>query len=433
MTLRRSALLFLSLTPFALAACGAATEEPGPSPDELDSTESGDELGSENFTYFIVTHPDYKKCMWPYCGGYYVKRVNRSLTQCADGSWQNECHMAELDLSALGVSPEEATKYENEVFGARHGLVRGKMAQVGNVRTLVASEAWVGMAITEPKGIFYRATDSGIVCITYPCPSLHEAKLNSNVERNIAGLDLAASGANEKQVEYGHQQLAEKHGVLVVGKHSKVSGPGGTGWQLNASEFYVPLVGKKLCATAYIAPPETLSPTFYAKNFSDEKEAWGWLDTAFPNGVDKQVLEGACDTPRACIEIYAPVCGVVKYSDPSTYSNDCFFEGAIMADAGSDGESKGYYTKGACEPVCDYSDPNKNYLGQSPEQCMTIKYFCQQGTVPFSDECGCGCETPQPEPCGGTTCAAGMVCCNASCGICTLPGQFCTQQACAPK
>lgn len=34
------------------------------------------------------------------------------------------------------------------------------------------------------------------------------------------------------------------------------------------------------------------------------------------------------------------------------------------------------------------------------------------------------------EPCGNTTCAAGQVCCNASCGICTSPGMYCTQQAC---
>jgi hypothetical protein len=34
------------------------------------------------------------------------------------------------------------------------------------------------------------------------------------------------------------------------------------------------------------------------------------------------------------------------------------------------------------------------------------------------------------EACGDTTCEQGMTCCNASCGICTPPGVFCTQQAC---
>ena len=34
------------------------------------------------------------------------------------------------------------------------------------------------------------------------------------------------------------------------------------------------------------------------------------------------------------------------------------------------------------------------------------------------------------EACGPTTCAAGTVCCNASCGICVEPGGTCTEMAC---
>ena len=34
--------------------------------------------------------------------------------------------------------------------------------------------------------------------------------------------------------------------------------------------------------------------------------------------------------------------------------------------------------------------------------------------------------------CGPSVCTGGMVCCNASCGTCTPPGGFCTQQACSP-
>ena len=34
--------------------------------------------------------------------------------------------------------------------------------------------------------------------------------------------------------------------------------------------------------------------------------------------------------------------------------------------------------------------------------------------------------------CGAKTCAAGLVCCNASCGTCVKPGSSCTQHACGP-
>lgn len=43
-----------------------------------------------------------------------------------------------------------------------------------------------------------------------------------------------------------------------------------------------------------------------------------------------------------------------------------------------------------------------------------------------------GCEGPSPQTCGNQVCGEGLVCCNASCGVCTPPGGFCTQQACGP-
>ncbi|KAK3936212.1 hypothetical protein QBC46DRAFT_270088 [Diplogelasinospora grovesii] len=40
------------------------------------------------------------------------------------------------------------------------------------------------------------------------------------------------------------------------------------------------------------------------------------------------------------------------------------------------------------------------------------------------------CVPTKGQICGSTVCAAGLSCCNASCGICTKPGMMCTQQAC---
>jgi len=39
---------------------------------------------------------------------------------------------------------------------------------------------------------------------------------------------------------------------------------------------------------------------------------------------------------------------------------------------------------------------------------------------------------PESETCGGTICAPGTFCCNASCGICTQPDEACIQIACEP-
>ena len=43
---------------------------------------------------------------------------------------------------------------------------------------------------------------------------------------------------------------------------------------------------------------------------------------------------------------------------------------------------------------CDFTaDPNKTYVGQSPEQCATIRFACEEGKQYFADDCGCGCES----------------------------------------
>lgn len=56
-------------------------------------------------------------------------------------------------------------------------------------------------------------------------------------------------------------------------------------------------------------------------------------------------------------------------------------------------------TKRACVPTCDPTkEPNRKYVGKSPEQCMVIKYACEPGTTGFSNSCGCGCEQPADCP-----------------------------------
>lgn len=105
---------------------------------------------------------------------------------------------------------------------------------------------------------------------------------------------------------------------------------------------------------------------------------------------------------------------------------------------------------------CDYNDPTKSYVSRDADQCATIRFICAEGQQAFFDDCGCGCQdsctsigfcidgyvwddatcgcVPAPgEACGPVNCAAGEVCCNFSCGICTQPGGFCTQQACVAQ
>ncbi len=76
--------------------------------------------------YLIATRPDYRKCAYPMCGGWFVRRVNHLLTRCTDGSFQNECHATELDLSDLCLTDEVAGKFRDCL-----GVVWGECAECG--------------------------------------------------------------------------------------------------------------------------------------------------------------------------------------------------------------------------------------------------------------------------------------------------------------
>jgi hypothetical protein len=62
--------------------------------------------------------------------------------------------------------------------------------------------------------------------------------------------------------------------------------------------------------------------------------------------------------------------------------------------------------------------------------CRSVCPKCRPGQVCPRIACYLDCNAPTP--CGPAKCANGQVCCNESCGICTEPGGFCTDQYCAP-
>jgi hypothetical protein len=191
-----------------------------PAADSLDSTSS-----------FYSIRRDQRRCASPMCGGYFIKLVNRSLTRCANGRSMAECYVASIEWNG---------QPEVDKDGA---LVRGRLDTRGNRNgkygVLHAREVWLPAGNNQPLGSYYRVVDRGVRCIAAPCKTHHEARLNTTVNSNIAGVELAGAGAPEDVVGEATAAMTHPDGVLVAGLHTQVSGPAGRAQMLKATQFYV--------------------------------------------------------------------------------------------------------------------------------------------------------------------------------------------------
>lgn len=212
---------YAAFTTSLIAVFAFSSELPATSLDPLRTTS----------TYYTV-RPDVRRCASPLCGGYFVKRVNDPRTRCANGRFAPECYVAEIDW---GGQPQVET---------RGALLRGNVVPkffqgFGNLGEFRVSESWQSASNTPPIGTYYRVKDRGLRCITHPCPTHHEAQLNSTIHANVAGVDLNGTGATDDMMAEASRAMTEPDGILVAGTHAPVRGPGGRSRQLKASQFYL--------------------------------------------------------------------------------------------------------------------------------------------------------------------------------------------------
>lgn len=309
----------------ALAACsGEASSEAPPAP--TGGVEAQLEAARQQLlpreadvaaqpSYFELRR-DVRRCAAPFCGGFFVQRVNRLGTLCADGTRGAECYVMALDFSALGLAGEQIDRIE---AAPEDVLLRGSLGSEdtasGALGVLNVTEAWSGHAGVEPTGAFLRVRNEGVVCITSPCPSFSAELLDGpRVNVPIAEVELSGIGDDPRDA---FTQLNEPDGLIVAGQPAIVRGPGGRALGVDASEYYVPVTAAApaLCGTRGVPPCEDGN---YC-DFPPESEC-GRADRP-----------GVCaPLPEACIEIFAPVCGC----DGQTYDNSCFANAAgVSAEA----------------------------------------------------------------------------------------------------
>jgi hypothetical protein len=237
-------------------AAAACADGAGDVEDELagESTSDGDGKADDNgtYTYYNITR-DLNHCALPACGGWRVNRVNRAETACTGGAggpvWKPDCYVADIDWSDSGLSAAQIDTVLAAAIPGRTGtvLIRGYLRSQAwgqeKFGRLFVEEAWV--AQTEyapggvPDGVFVKVKDNGVRCITSPCESQAELKLNSSLHANIAAVDFEPAGAGESLIAAATDAVLVQGGVIIVGYRYTVYDNGRSARGRRAEQVYL--------------------------------------------------------------------------------------------------------------------------------------------------------------------------------------------------
>lgn len=209
------------------------TVSPAATNNHLEPSSAFDNIASTSSFYSF--RRDMRRCAAPRCGGYFVKLVNESRTRCADNRFQRECYVAEIDWR--GQSEPDSDR------ALLRGTIRLEGHRHGAYGVFRVTEVWQAASANQPTGTFYRVRDRGLRCVAAPCPTHHEATLNSTASRNVAGVDLSGANAPNNLLSEAMTAMTSRDGILVSGTHSPVTGPAGRSQMLNASQFYLRATG----------------------------------------------------------------------------------------------------------------------------------------------------------------------------------------------
>lgn len=159
---------------------------------------------------------------------YVMRRANASKTTCADGTRREGCAVTTLDFSAIKFAETQERGLRGALSqkindGEIALMVRGKLLS----DKFVATEVWQqqadlsGVPNRGAYGVAVKIKDSGIRCITTPCPGLREDKLNSTTSGTLNGMQLPTEELTNLAYDavYGNED-----GFMMIGYKKTVRG-----------------------------------------------------------------------------------------------------------------------------------------------------------------------------------------------------------------
>jgi hypothetical protein len=236
----RSVLRWVAMA-MASVALGCAPAGEGDELGDLASAAS-DEVRAESFVLYRLRQ-DARRCVSPLCGGVWVSRVNRSTTLCADGRLANECYVAEVDYSALGLGAEALDEFRGRA-AAGQAIVRAKLraksfGSFGSLGELVVTEGYRAVTEAAPTGPFYAARDNGTRCFRAPCPHIEVSRLNYDLRMTIDAVNISSiAGLSDSDVHDVFEQMGDR-GVIIAGPVRSRTVGGSTERSITATQVYL--------------------------------------------------------------------------------------------------------------------------------------------------------------------------------------------------
>lgn len=192
-------------------------------------------------TTYIVK-PDYRKCAFPLCGGWFLTPVNQySLyLETEDEAYQNAAllpnsiYVSYINYKRLGLTEKQIAELEIAIQ-SEQALLRGTVANspvsghiISRTKTLIANGAWVGANKNTAVGPYLKVSSTGIVCITTPCPYFKAALINSDYTSELHELSLEKATLDREQEAQAWQAISTD-GLVITGTKYETTGFDETG------------------------------------------------------------------------------------------------------------------------------------------------------------------------------------------------------------
>lgn len=205
-------------------------------------------LPDSNLTYSVK--PDYRKCAFPLCGGWYLTPVNQYSTQLenADEAYEhslivpNTIYVASINYKPMNLTSDQIAKLESIMRSGQallKGSVRAPLAATSPtvVKTFTAQGAWTSPNKSEPVGPYLKVSSSGIVCITTPCPYYKAELVNSTFTTTFDELMFEKAELDREQEALAWHAVATK-GLVITGVKYVSEGQAGKGNGISATKVF---------------------------------------------------------------------------------------------------------------------------------------------------------------------------------------------------